>query len=143
MQKRAQPDMETHINILAWLLIGSAILTGVGGMIILFTGQFIRRLPFMVAPEMTVGTDRLIGAGHFVGGLISLVALATLALAAGVAAAGVGLLQYRSWARVFTIVMAVFLLFHFPIGTIVAIYAFWVLFSPEGQQYYKTHSTVQ
>jgi hypothetical protein len=36
--------------------------------------------------------------------------------------------------------MAVLLLFHFPIGTVIAIYAFWVLFSEEGQQYYKSRS---
>jgi hypothetical protein len=36
--------------------------------------------------------------------------------------------------------MAVLLLFHFPIGTVIAVYAFWVLFSQEGQEYYKTRS---
>ena len=69
-----------------------------------------------------------------------MIGLGTAALAAGVAAAGVGLLEYRSWARVFAIVMAVFLVFHFPIGTAIAVYAFWVLFSQEGQKYYKARS---
>ncbi len=59
---------------------------------------------------------------------------------AGVTAAGVGLLQYRDWARTLAIIMAVFLLFHFPIGTAIAIYAFWVLFSREGQYYFRSRS---
>jgi hypothetical protein len=49
-------------------------------------------------------------------------------------------LQYRSWARTFATIVAVLLLFHFPIGTAVAVYAFWVLFSQEGQQYYRSRS---
>ena len=36
--------------------------------------------------------------------------------------------------------MAILLLFKFPIGTAIAIYAFWVLFSQEGQEYYKTRA---
>jgi uncharacterized membrane protein (DUF2068 family) len=77
---------------------------------------------------------------HFASSVISIVVFGILALGAATAAAGVGLLQYRSWARVFATIMAIFLIFHFPIGTIIAIYAFWVLFSKEGQRYYKSRS---
>jgi hypothetical protein len=70
----------------------------------------------------------------------SVLGLAVLALAAGAGAAGVGLLQYRSWARTLAIIAAVLLLFHFPIGTIIAVYAFWVLLSQEGQDYYRSRS---
>ena len=80
------------------------------------------------------------GVPHFIGWVTSVIGLGAMALAAGVAAAGVGLLQYRSWARVLAIIMSVFLLFHFPIGTVIAIYAFWVLFSREGQEYYNARS---
>ena len=41
---------------------------------------------------------------------------------------------------VFAIVMAELLVFHFPVGTVIAVYAFWVLFSKEGQEYYKSRS---
>jgi hypothetical protein len=133
-QSRPPHDMDMHINILGWLLIGTGVLTGVGGLFALFAGAMLRRLPYTVAPDMPVGI------GHFAGGIATLLGLCALAAAAGVAAAGVGLIQYRSWARVFAIIMAVLLVFHFPIGTIVAVYAFWVLFSQEGQQYYKARS---
>ena len=80
------------------------------------------------------------GMPHFIGWITTVIGLGAAALAAGIAAAGVGLLQYRSWARVMAVVMAVFLLFHFPIGTVIGVYAFWVLFSKEGQEYYNARS---
>jgi hypothetical protein len=41
---------------------------------------------------------------------------------------------------VLAIIMAIFMLFKFPVGTAIAVYAFWVLFSHEGQEYYKTRA---
>ena len=52
-----------------------------------------------------------------------------LATGGGVAAAGVGLLQHKSWGRVLAIIMSIVMLFKFPIGTAIGIYALWVLFS--------------
>src|SRR6058998_3457905 len=103
-QKKAH-DMDLHINILGWLLVGNGILTGVLALLILFAGQVVRHLPMPVPPGMP----------HFIGWITTVVGLSAAALAAGIAAAGVGLLEYRSWARVMAVVMAVFLLFHFPI----------------------------
>ena len=133
-QKKPLHDMDMHINILGWLLVGSGILTGIVALMILFAGQIFRNLPIPWPPEMPIGMP------HFITWVASMVGLGTAALAAAVAAAGVGLLQYRHWARTMAIIMAVLLLFHFPIGTVIAIYAFWVLFSHEGQEYYKTRS---
>ena len=123
-------DMDMHVNILGWLLVGNAILTGVLALLILFAGQVVRHLPIPIPPGMP----------HFIGWITTVIGLGAAALAAGIAAAGVGLLQYRSWARVMAVVMAVFLLFHFPIGTVIGVYAFWVLFSKEGQEYYNARS---
>jgi hypothetical protein len=134
---KSQHDMSMHVNILGWLLIGSGVLTGIGALAVLFAGGIVRhafRLGFF-PPDVPVGMS------GFVGWIASVIGLCLAAVAAGVAAAGVGLLQYRDWARTLAIVMAVLLLFHFPIGTAVAIYAFWVLFSKEGQEYYKARST--
>ena len=127
-------DMDMHINILGWLLVGCGVLTGMFALMVLFAGQVVRHIPVPFPPDMPIGIP------HFVGWVTSVIGLAAMALAAGVAASGVGLLQYRSWARVLTIIMAVFLLFHFPIGTVVGVYAFWVLFSREGQEYYNRRS---
>jgi hypothetical protein len=45
--------------------------------------------------------------------------------------AGVGLLRWRPWARILTLVLAVFQLPHFPAGTVLAVFAGWVLLNPE------------
>lgn len=132
--KTTEHDMAMHINILGWLLVGSGILTAMGGLVVLFASQLIRRLPLPIADGVPAGIP------PFAAWITSVIGVSILAVAAATAAAGVGLLEYRSWARMFAIIIAVLLLFHFPIGTGVAIYAFWVLFSQEGQQYYKTRS---
>jgi hypothetical protein len=126
--------MAMHVNILGWLLVGSGILTAIGGLIVLFASQIIQRIPFPVGDGVPAGIP------PFAAWITSMIGVSILAVAAATAAAGVGLLEYRSWARTFAIIIAVLLLFHFPIGTGVAIYAFWVLFSEEGQKYYKTRS---
>jgi hypothetical protein len=44
---------------------------------------------------------------------------------------GIGLLQYRPWARITIIVISALDLIHIPIGTALGIYGFWVLLNPE------------
>jgi len=134
--KKTERDMDMHINILGWLLIGSGIFTAMGGFVLLFASQIMRHLPAGVAQ----GMDMPMGLPPFIAWIASVIGLCILAMAAATTGAGVGLLQYRTWARTFAIIISVLSLFHFPIGTAVAIYAFWVLLSQEGQQYYKTRS---
>jgi hypothetical protein len=128
--------MNTHINILAWLLIGSGVLTGLGGLMLLFAGRVLRHLPLWMLGDAQMPP----GIPHFAAWVTGMLGFGALAIAAAEAVAGVGLLQYQSWARVFAIVVAVLSLFHFPLGTGIAIYAFWVLLSQEGQRYYKWRS---
>ncbi len=134
-QKQAH-DMDMHVKILGWLFVGCGILFGLLGMMMMFAGQIIQRLPAM----MPLPTDFPPPMAHFAGWLAAVIGLIVIATGSGVAAAGVGLLQYKSWGRVLAIIMAVLMLFKFPIGTAVAIYAFWVLFSQEGQEYYKARA---
>src|SRR6516164_8741462 len=129
-----QHDMSMHVNILGWLLIGNGVLAGMVALAILFAGSIMKHLPVPWPPD---GGNVPV---QFVSFILTIVGLSAAALAAGVTAAGVGLLQHREWARTLAIIMAVLLLFHFPIGTAVGIYAFWVLFSREGQDYYKSQS---
>jgi hypothetical protein len=127
-------DMNMHVTILGWLLVGSGILTAIGGTIVFFAGLVFRNMPVPIPPDVPAGLPPLLAR------LASLIGFGILALAAATVAAGVGLLQYRDWARIFAIITAALLIFHFPIGTAVAVYAFWVLFSEEGQRYYKSRS---
>jgi len=47
---------------------------------------------------------------------------------------GIGLLKYRSWARIAGIVLSILDLIWLPFGTIVGIYGLWVLFSAETER---------
>ena len=51
--------------------------------------------------------------------------------------AGVGLLKSQPWARVLGIVVAVFYLIHIPFGTVIGIYALWVLLSRETERLFS------
>lgn len=126
--------MNMHVQVLGWIYIGSAVLTGIAGLMIMFASQLISRLPIPWPPEVPPAVVPLIGS------IVVFAGLATLAMAGGVAAAGIGLLEYRKWGRILATIMAVFLFFKFPAGTAVAIYAFWVLFSEEGRNNYNSHS---
>jgi hypothetical protein len=127
-----QHDMNMHVNVLGWLYIGCAVLMGIAGLFIMFASQLVTRLPIPWPPEVPPGVVPLIGSIVVFAGLVSLV------LAGGIAAAGIGLLQYRNWGRILAAIMAVFLIFKFPVGTAIAVYTFWVLFSEEGRQHFKT-----
>ena len=135
-QQKPHHDMNMHVNVLAWIYIGSAILMGITGMVIIFASQLITRLPIPWPPEFPPAMV------PFIGSVVVFVGLMSLALAGGVAAAGIGLLQYRNWGRILAVIMAVILLFKFPVGTAVAVYTFWVLFSEEGRNHYKTRSAL-
>jgi len=45
--------------------------------------------------------------------------------------AGISLLKQKAWARLLTLILGILALFNFPIGTLIAIYTFWVLTSDE------------
>ena len=52
--------------------------------------------------------------------------------------AGIGLLQFRPWARILTIVLSVLHLIHIPFGTAVGIYGLWVLLSGGTEQLFQS-----
>jgi hypothetical protein len=128
--------MESHVQIVGWLFIGSGIMGGILGMIVMFMGRFLMALNINWPKNVPFDVEKLVLGATILAGLTM------IALAAGVVAAGVGLLQYRPWGRVLALVMAVFLVFKFPIGTAIAIYAFWVLLSDPGRKHYESHAVM-
>jgi hypothetical protein len=51
--------------------------------------------------------------------------------------AGIGLLQFKKWARILTIILAFFGIFNIPFGTALSIYTFWVLFNGETDELFS------
>jgi hypothetical protein len=133
-------DWDLHVSILGWLVIAHAALTGAIGLIVMLGGEFVRRLlienpvllqnadPNDVPPPEVVLS--IIGPATFLIGMIFMfIALPSVA-------AGIGLLRYRSWGRVLTIVLSFLRLLEFPFGTATAFYSFWVLLSKGGKSFY-------
>jgi hypothetical protein len=48
--------------------------------------------------------------------------------------AGIGLVQFRPWARMLTIILSAFDLLSIPLGTALGIYGLWVMLNPETER---------
>src|SRR5437764_8197813 len=112
--------MATHVKVLGVLhiifgLLGLLAAFGIfaGSML---GGMFSGSLGGMIGISMIGSFAAVIVAAYAIPGLI----------------AGYGLLKFRSWARILTIVLALFELLRFPFGTCLGIYSLWVLLSADG-----------
>jgi hypothetical protein len=56
--------------------------------------------------------------------------------------AGIGLLQFRPWARILAIVLGVLHLIHIPLGTIFGIYTLWVLLNKQTEPLFGSSPSV-
>ena len=59
--------------------------------------------------------------------------MAALILSVPGIAAGFGLMTYRPWARMLTVVLSLLHLLNFPFGSALGVYGLWVLLSDEGR----------
>jgi hypothetical protein len=75
---------------------------------------------------------------EFVHTLFVVIAVVLLVKSAVGIAAGTGLLQRQTWARVLAIVLGIIILLNIPFGTALGIYTLWALFSPESQREYES-----
>ncbi len=105
------------IKILGWFY------AGLGGLGLLIGLGLCIGLLFDIDP-------RSLPALEFVGPLFLMLAL--VSLAPGLIG-GVGLIAGQSWARIPVVIASLPLLFFFPIGTAVSLFAFWVLYDDEKQ----------
>lgn len=124
--------MDRHITILGILYIcyHVAALFGSVMMLVTFLGigmissgalrQVLDSIPYMPLDSLKI-----------VGWLISAILL--LVSLPGVIA-GIGLIRFKPWSRMLAMVIAVFSLFSFPIGTALGIYALWVLLANDSKK---------
>jgi len=71
------------------------------------------------------------------GGIGGLVFVILLAISLPGIVAGFGLVQFKPWARILTLVLSALELFSIPLGTALGIYGFWVLLKPETEQLFN------
>lgn len=118
-------SMETHVRVLAWF---NLVLGGLGVLlaaVTFATGSLIPALISAAAGEAGVLPASILQAVvTVIVGVILVLSLPSLIL-------GYGLYHFRPWARILGIVLAAIHLLNVPVGTLISIYAFWVLLKPE------------
>jgi len=125
-------DMVSHVKTLGTLhMICGSLGVLCGSLVFLFFGGLAGLIGLTDASE---GKWIAIPALGVIGGVIFLFAL-VLCLPSLVA--GIGLVQFRSWARLATLVLSGLHLLNFPIGSALGFYGFWVLLSPGADQLFK------
>lgn len=116
--------MEFHVKVLAWLNValgGLGVVIALGAMA---SAQWLARVLHDVNAEFEIPLALIQVSATVVLGTILVSSLPCLVLA-------FGLLNFRPWARILGLVLSALLLLNFPAGTLVGIYAFWVLLKPE------------
>lgn len=128
-----EQDLHTHVQILGWLRIAGAALMLVIGIFLLILLAGLGVFSSAAAGEATPFWVLTLVA-LFVGGLMVLLALPSLL-------AGIGLLRRKEWGRILALIVGVFDLFNFPIGTLIAAYSFYVLLQNSATSYFAGTTT--
>lgn len=119
--------MKQHIKILGVLNIVWGAMEALAGLVVLlvFAGALgIARATIHHEPDAAIALP-IIGV---VGGAISLF---LLLLSVPSIVSGIGLLNFKPWSRILSIVVSAFHLLNIPFGTALGIYGLWVLCSQE------------
>lgn len=122
--------METHVKVLGWFNIAMGAL-GVLFALMMLGGSFV-----LAGFLSQAAADADIPAGVIQAVAIFLTIL-FLALSLPSLILGVGLLNFRPWARVLGIVLCALHLLNVPIGTAISLYGFWVLLKPETEALFR------
>lgn len=123
--------METHVKILAWF---NLILGGLGVLVAAVTFAGGSLIPALVAAA--AGEAGFVPAS-ILQAIVTVIVAIVLALSLPSLILGFGLYNLRPWARILGIVLAAIHLLNVPLGTIISVYAFWVLLNPQTEALFR------
>jgi hypothetical protein len=119
--------IDEHVRILGASLIVFGVVAGLGALIgLLAVGS-----PFglvQLAAEAGTAESMMTPVLQVYGALLI---LAGLLLSIPAVIAGHGLRRFQPWSREVSMVVGSLMLIYFPIGTVLGLYGFWVMLSPE------------
>lgn len=119
--------MDTHVKVLAWLYIVFGVLGTLFGLGMMAVLSIIGVAGAASDPDAWAALPILGFTGVALGAFMLILSLPGVV-------AGIGLLQYRPWARILTIVLSALNLMNIPLGTILGIYGLWVMLSEDGSR---------
>ncbi len=143
MKQLNEQQLQTHVPIVGWLLIAHSLLQMVMGVVAFaymmsaswFWTQLGQFEPATHDPE-AARIFALINAPIVFTAVVTGVLVVGLALPALIA--GIGLLARKSWARVLGVIVSAFRLFAIPVGTLIGIYAIFVLMQDAATRYFSS-----
>lgn len=125
MLQQLKPEtIGQHVTILGWLYIASSAL----GLVVMCLFMFLLS-GLGIAANDSEGTPILLLIAMCGGAFMALVAAPGLF-------AGIGLLRRQAWGRVLALIVGLFQLPGFPVGTALGLYTFWVLFQDAAPGYF-------
>ena len=127
--------MERHIKLLGVLNIVWGVMGALAGLFLLMIlgGAFGIVGTVLHETEATIAWPIVAGIGGIIAGAL---AVFLLILSIPSIVAGLGLINFKPWARTVGIVVSALHLFHLPFGTALGIYGLWVLISRESEGYF-------
>ncbi len=140
MKQLNEQQLQIYVPITGWLLITHSLLGVIGGLIVfavIMSGSwfFTELTPVVNDPEgtriFTILTTINTLTAIMIGGLV-------IGLSIPALVAGIGVLARKSWARILGIIVSVFALISFPIGTLIGIYAIFVLMQDAATNYFAS-----
>ncbi|MGQ9918201.1 MAG: hypothetical protein ACUVS7_12355 [Bryobacteraceae bacterium] len=127
--------METHVKILAWF---NLILGALGCLVAAATFAGGSLIPALVA--LAAGEAGFLPAS-ILQAIVTVIVAIVLVLSLPSLILGFGLYNLRPWARILGIVLAAIHLLNVPLGTIISVYAFWVLLNPQTEALFRRPQT--
>jgi hypothetical protein len=118
--------MQTHVRVLAILHLVFGGLGIVVAILLLAVFGGVAGIVSVNAPH-----DDALVAIPILGGVGAVIVLMVALLSVPSIIAGAGLLSYKPWSRILTLVLSVLLLVNVPFGTALGFYGFWVLLSKD------------
>lgn len=117
--------MQGHVKAIAIIYIVLGCLGACAGLLmLLFFGG-------LAGAGVASGNGDAQAGGLALGAIGGVIFLVVLIVSVPSILAGWGLLKYKPWARILTIVLAALNLLSIPIGTIIGIYALWVMLNKD------------
>ena len=129
--------MATHVKVLGVLFL---VLSGFGLLAALVVMIGIGGAAGIVASADDADAAHAV---PFIGLAGSLAVLVMLATSLPGIVAGIGLLKFKSWARILGIVLCAICLLGFPVGTIFGVYGLWVLLNKETERLFQSSVMTQ
>lgn len=127
--------MAQHVKVLGILHIALGSLSVLGGIIVF---AILGGIAGLVG--MTDHSGDAFLAVPILGGVGGIVFVALTLLGLPGIIAGFGLMAFRPWARVLTLILSAFHLLNVPFGTALGVYGFWALLSQEGEQLFRGYA---